>query len=273
MRCVERLTGCSPNDFECADRYAYQTLIRGPFLIKTTDRIHGLPHHIARAILNLPHSFAPRFDVAVHLRCQFNHFEKFIPASDAGHTNETNTWLNSDEKRIIFPMIKQKIVDVIRSQREQLKIPLNTTAYVYLASDNEDVKKNLTAELRRVHVENSDVNSSGFELKVVRIEAGQIHHVNGMPLADELADLYGTLFDLVFDWYALSLSKVIITWRRDCKGLLRFSTFAQSAQLMASLAVTEENSTSTSINSIEGHFLAMNKAGTVAFWERFRDAD
>jgi hypothetical protein len=44
----------------------------------------GVPANLKHALLTLPHSYSPRFDIAVHLRCQFRHFEYLVGPEDPG---------------------------------------------------------------------------------------------------------------------------------------------------------------------------------------------
>ena len=62
-------------------------------------RITGVPANLKHAVFTLPHSYAPRLDVAVHLRCQFSYFEKLIGPDDAGWVDAVkyillNIWNN-----------------------------------------------------------------------------------------------------------------------------------------------------------------------------------
>ena len=84
-------------DVMCAERHAFQRLIRGPFKSALTQseemRIHGVPDNFKHSILTLPHSYAPRLDVAIHLRTQFHHFESFANGSDPNYKKEVYDWL------------------------------------------------------------------------------------------------------------------------------------------------------------------------------------
>jgi hypothetical protein len=80
--CIAKLTGCDLADVSCHDRHALQRLVRGPFKSHFSSfeetRIVGVPNNLKHGIMNLPHSYAPRLDAAVHLRCQFRHFEYLV---------------------------------------------------------------------------------------------------------------------------------------------------------------------------------------------------
>ena len=64
--------------------------------------IIGVPKNLKHAILSLPHAYAPRLDAAVHLRCQFRHFEQLVGPDDGEKwieaQKEQNDWLNSTDR-------------------------------------------------------------------------------------------------------------------------------------------------------------------------------
>lgn len=80
--CVSLISGCGVEDFSCHDRHALQQLVRGPFKNQFTaeeeTKIVGIPANFRHGMVVLPHERAPRFDAAVHLRCQFQHFEWLV---------------------------------------------------------------------------------------------------------------------------------------------------------------------------------------------------
>lgn len=104
MECVQKLTGCGYEDVNCHDQYAMQKLIKGPFnkeiINREENRIMGVPLNLRHSILSLPHKYSPRLDAAVHLRCQFKHFEGLVGKDDVGWADaikETNDWLLSTD--------------------------------------------------------------------------------------------------------------------------------------------------------------------------------
>ena len=60
-------------------RHALQQLVKGPFRAAFSRseeaRITGVPANLKKGVFSLPHAYAPRLDAAIHLRCQFKHFE------------------------------------------------------------------------------------------------------------------------------------------------------------------------------------------------------
>eukprot|EP01031_Cornospumella_fuschlensis_P031710 gene31710-38322_t len=71
-QCLSQLTGCAVGDVGCAERYAYQKLVVGPFkdyskiAPKLIPNIKGLPDSMRKAILTLPWQYAARLDVTLH---------------------------------------------------------------------------------------------------------------------------------------------------------------------------------------------------------------
>ena len=84
--CIAQLTGCAADDVSCHDRHALQRLVRGPFKSQfrqfEEDRVIGVPPNLKHGLMTLPHSYAPRLDACIHLRCQFKHFEYLVGKSD-----------------------------------------------------------------------------------------------------------------------------------------------------------------------------------------------
>eukprot|EP01033_Poteriospumella_lacustris_P007480 gene7480-5373_t len=123
-RCVQQLTGCIAGDVSCEDRHALQQLVRGPFrgdLGGLLPAFHGAPDNLKRAILSLPHAMAPRLDVAVHLRCQFRHFEYLVGPQDAQrwplYQKEIQDFLQSDD----FNAGEQLFKEIARRLTEEVQ--------------------------------------------------------------------------------------------------------------------------------------------------------
>mmetsp|Transcript_1651 Transcript_1651/g.1730 ORF Transcript_1651/g.1730 Transcript_1651/m.1730 type:complete len:401 (+) Transcript_1651:74-1276(+) len=218
--CVQRITGCGWGDFECMEKYAFQSLIRGPFRSYLTareeERITGIPKHMRHGILTLPRSFAPRFEIAVHIRAQFHHFESQVAHNDTSYVEEVQTWLNSTQGVSVFDAFEEKIVEELYNLG--LYRTADEPAYVYVAADNEDVKDAFISKIEASH-----------PIKIMRIETAGIVHTKDLETMKSMtAGEAG--FDLAFDWYALSLSKIILAWRRDT-GMR--STFVQTASFVS----------------------------------------
>ena len=235
--CIRKLTGCKLGDVSCAERHAFQRLVRGPFRSQLTpqeeSRLEGVPKHIKHALLSLPHAFAPRLDLAVHLRTQFNHFEKQSDINDPSYRREVDDWLNSTEGLRVFDDIEEMIVYELQqtvlanraAARARGGIELdspglqdNDPIYIYLASDNEEVKDAFALRLLKKHKE--------LNLNIMRIETKFVVHAKDLKTLKDETKNEG-LLDLFFDWYALSLSNIIVAWRRNTNMV---STFVHSAQ-------------------------------------------
>lgn len=259
--CITRLTGCQPGDIACHDRHALQRLVRGPFkpqyALNEESRIIGVPQNLKHAVFTLPHSYSPRLDAAVHLRCQFVHFERLVGPDDAAWVDaikERDEFVNTTGQAL-FQALESKIVELIpfikqtateAATRRKLYIDMykesfrklsseggsvgsgaelveSTTeysgrdddgkVYIYLASDNEVVKEAFAHYL-----------TNHRNISVMRMmNRGNIVHAKNLNYLRQANNNTGVI-DLMVDWYSLSLSNVLLAWRRDT-GLL--STFAQ----------------------------------------------
>lgn len=238
LECLKKITGCeSGSDVSCVSRYALQSWMRGPFVNAFTemekDRIKGVPPHVMHGLLTLPHSYAPRFDVSIHLRIQFRSFEDGLSASSPEYKAEVAKWLNDSLATELFGVMEQKL----RAQLNQSSDPnwiqlddessqanrdLTTDPYlVFVAADNQEVKE---AFVEYLHSDACPV-SKIENLHIMYTDAKEIVHVKSIHNVKQLTAGEGIL-DLAFDWYALSLSNVILNYRSGGKLL---STFVHSA--------------------------------------------
>ena len=229
----------------------YYRLIRGPFRAsKLTDaeekRVHGIPDHMKHAILTLPHSYAPRLDAAIHLRAQFNHFEKNTAIDDPEYKLEVKNWLNSSEAATVFDQMANKLLETLNEFKKPPPGHVNLKegnhskpidAFIYLAGDNEEVKDSFVGYL-------NNRSHEKFKINIMRVDAASIHHVKNLAKLKEATNNEG-LMDLVFDWYALSLANVILAWRKGSTHLI--STFVHSAQRVSG------NREKTNPTGIPGH--------------------
>lgn len=232
--CVKKITGCDLGDVSCADRYAYQRLVRGPFKSSLTEkeekRIYGVPDHIKHAILTLPHAYAPRLDAAIHIRAQFHHFEQQADVNNPEYKKEVREWLNGSECKYVFEALEEKVIQhtlETRNLTEAHKIAIkvaplltnvnntNTTVevqyinsepiYIYLAGDNEEVKDAFAAAIESKY--------KHIQLNLMRVETLGVVHAKNMAKMKQLSDNEGVM-DLIFDWYTLTLANHIFAWRK-----------------------------------------------------------
>jgi hypothetical protein len=277
VHCVHKITGCDRGDVMCAERHAYQRLIRGPFKSGLSadeeKRIHGVPDNLKHAILTLPHAYAPRLDAAVHLRAQFNHFESQANIDDPNYIQEVSDFLNGTESKQVFDVLEDRIVDIVNSahaaQLEQQKISEaagGTTAlaaaavpgrpvYIYVAADNEAVKDFFCARLLR-----NPALSEG-KLAIMKVETKGVMHAKNIDRLKDYTQNEG-LLDLVFDWYALSLANTILAWRKGGTSLV--STFVHSAQKVSGTTERTDNNAGRGIGT-RGYQLIRTRNGGLRF--------
>lgn len=264
--CVGRISGCDAGDVSCAERYAFQSLIQGPFLLhkisnvsKFYDDFQGIEYERKVGIFELPHKNAPRFDFAFHIRNEFRHFEgdivsqyknetyynKFVGSQD--YFNEVQTWLNSTEKDSLFDMFLNKIADDTQGITRHISI--------FVASDDSIVKREFIAALKAYP------KLSGRSFSVAFMNHDNIVHIKYLNQLKSSNDGMG-FSQMVLDWYCLSLSNIIYSFRRGFgKGL---STFLLSAQRMSG---SKERTNLEQGNSVgtKAYQLMKNKRGNLYF--------
>ena len=219
--CARKISGCELYDVLCVERHAYQSLIRGPFLAKASEqhqhRIVGMPSHIKHGILSLPYSYAPRVSASVHFRAQFDAFENMTGSADQSYRDEVFEWLNSSTGQRVFSDMESMLTLKLQSTQhsiDQSALPQNIS-YVYVAADDAYVKD---AFIRMIEHKYPNI-------KAMRIESNNIGHTKDVKLMKNMTNNEG-VFDMVFDWYTLSLSNVVLAWRRNTNML---STYIATA--------------------------------------------
>ena len=243
-RCLARVTGCKGggNDTSCVVRFALQSLIKGPFTTGFTEqeerRIRGVPPHMMHALLTLPHSYAPRFDVGLQLRLQFKGFEKGLSVNHSDHRAEVDAWLAAPLAEEVFSAFESELLRRLeQSQRPEIIAPdseeeaakprdLKAEPYlVFVAADNQDVKEALVVRLQSPQSPVSRLPPQ--HLLLMYTDSREIVHIKN--LGGSRHPTSEGLLDLTFDWYALSLCNIILNYR----GSNLLSTFVQSASWFA----------------------------------------
>jgi hypothetical protein len=236
--CISRITGCVRGDIACADRHAYQSLVKGPFIQehlinRYMEKLIGIPNNLKLSFLTLPHTYAQRIDVGIHIRCQFAAFENktWTNTVEESYQKEILDWLASYEAKQVLESFEERILGM---SKEQLPVPVpvpvsnqekNWTRddpfYVYIAADNQQVKDALVARLRPYQ------NDSRYLIHTIMLTSKHIVHTKHLNSLVSSTDGEG-LADLALDWYMLTLSNVILGWRKGFSPGI--STFMMSAQ-------------------------------------------
>ena len=245
-------------------------LVPGPFPMRSSINITGIPESFKEGLLNLKRSAAPHFDAAIHLRNSFDYFEHMPHPGDSDGSLEAFTWLNSskpDGAKMIFLEIERKLKETLildyafrsRAQGQLLTHPV--VFNVYLSADSSFVKERLFNSLSRRYGTATNFYFSYGQSEKIEFKAvlnfvlinnlnGKLVHFNkmrnnvkGMKLSYAHTTLttlthlpvlcfftsflrVPALSELAFDWYALSISRNIITWRSFPRHI---STFAKTA--------------------------------------------
>ena len=218
--CLSKITGCEVYDVKCIERHSFQALVRGPFRSQISSseekRISGIPAKVRHALLTLPHNFAPRLDIAVHLRVMFQTFEAWHgDLNKEQYFKEVQEFLNSTHRKQVFNDLENRILQSIPKLSAGYDGPNENLTYVYVAADDAYVKD---AFIRMIEHKYPNI-------KAMRIESNSIAHTKNLGRMKNLTNNEG-VFDMVFDWYTLSLSNVVLAWRRNTNML---STYIATA--------------------------------------------
>ena len=238
----------------CSERHAFQHLVIGPFhdvfAHQAEKMILGVPDSFKRALITLPHYISPRIDVAVHIRNQFHHFENEIDTNDPAYKKEVMEFLNSTECTQMFDSLESEIVYKLRECNVGEKSP--SSNIIYVAADNGDVKLAFIRQL--ANSKEVAVYSPYF----MHIDNDKIIHIKDK---EKFRDTNNTAaVTLTFDWYAMSLSNIILAWRRAFTNGI--SSFVMTAQKMS--GTTDRSDTPGGVGT-RGYQLLKNRHGHTRF--------
>lgn len=250
VHCLSKVYGCDLGDIACADRHAYQHLVRGPLRNETVrailqDRLSSkdIPPSFLYGILNLPHRYAPRIDLTIHLRTQFDNFERkaYVDRNNPDYISEVNLWINSSDTIAIFDALESKVVEIMVEKERNLN-PVESNGkeqfvknfYLYIASDNIDARYALARRFIKYNGSQSELYIGNYSVAIIQYKDSSQHSpvVHTKHYTDLMVVTNGQgLTDLAFDWYMISLSNYVLAWRRGSSAST--STFLMSAQRMS----------------------------------------
>lgn len=228
--CVSKVTGCFIGDIMCGERHALKKLIRGPFMSNFSDiaqhYLIGAPESFTHALSRLPHAHAPRIDVSVHLRNQFHHFENEADVNDPAYVKEVAEFLSSPDCATVFQSMVGEVAQKLKESRATSHgsaADPERQVHIYIAADNQQVKEAFVHHL--AHSE----ELAPFKPFLMRFNSTKIVHIKDTVKFKD--DAHISLINIVFDWYAMSLSDNILAWRRAFTAGI--SSFAFTAQKMS----------------------------------------
>jgi len=264
--CISRVTGCFIGDIMCGERYSLKKLIRGPFMSNYSDiaqkYLLGAPLSFKHALASLPQSHAPRIDVSIHLRNQFHHFENEVDVNDPAYVKEVTEFLTGSDCTIVFQNMVMELVQKLKEIRETTShnngggLTISATdperqMHVYIAADNQQVKEAFVQHLARSE------ELTPFNPFLMRFNSTKIVHIKDTIKFKD--DTHISLVNIVFDWYAMSLSDNILAWRRAFTAGI--SSFVFTAQKLSGSA---DRSDAGGVGT-KGYQLLRNRHGHVRF--------
>jgi len=192
-------------------------------------RMSSIPPTYVHLMSTVPREAVPletRISAAFHIRREFIHFENGTDANDPAYLAEIYGWANSSEAQMVFTELVNKLVAdlpllaALKSRGPRSSTEGDTVLLVYICSDNNHIKHVLASKVAAA------CSNTSFSVRVMYLDSPLTHHsknrlvfVNGQLKQNDL-------FDLSFDWYALSLANYVYAWRKDGLG---GSTFVGSA--------------------------------------------
>jgi hypothetical protein len=225
IECISQLTGCRGGklpDSLCMHKYALHQLVRGPIASHPDiDKLQGAKNDMVEKLLYMRYEEAPLIDVGVHLRLQFLGFEKANIVDRKSYDLEVQEFMNSDLRVRIFNSITTKLYELLNMKN----ISDGELHSVFLAADNAYVKR----ELYR-YIQESNVTAT-LPINIIQLNTDYIHHGVFIVSNSTTYSSHPGLFSLSLDWYMLSLSRDLLSWRKGDEG----STYRMSARLMAGL--------------------------------------
>jgi hypothetical protein len=225
VQCVQKLTSCDIGDIHCTERHSLQRLIIGPFIHKFSKeqelKLFGFSESFKRGLYTLPHSYLPRIDLAIHMRNQFLSFEKYLKITNATYRDEVEDWLNSLEENEVIGHLISCALEMINSSTVKDSTKRQTYT-IYVAADNERVKSHFLSKLTKAAAE-LFLDS----LQIMAIRSDRVYHVKYLETFPRDSPIrQAAMFDIALDWYLLTLSNTILSWRKGGSP----STFVASAQ-------------------------------------------
>ena len=176
-------------------------------------------------------------------------------------------WLASEECASVFKLIKDMLLthfpleqdastDIIRTSR-------NGNYTIFIAGDNERVKEELGKYLQ------SSTHTLHFQVLMIVTSNGEgILHIG----AEEHTHDEDVMKTLAFDWYLISLSRLVLGWRLG--GATLQSTFLHSAQRMGchdthiveSTPPVNEDRNCTCVTPSQGFVIQRHKRSGALVW-------
>ena len=202
---ISSISNCNNRDLICTDRFALEQLIVGP--IKSFHLTQGgfnMRNDTLSNLFSSKYKDTKLFDIGIHLRAKFPGYEN---GNVLRLKYELTYWLESENAWNIFESFVTKISEYIKFH------PWKTVVRVYIAGDCQEIKDVLVKRIK------SSIGNDKIDISMISSRSLQHSHVSK---SIESSDI------LSFDWYCLSLSRQILSWRKT-KGIT-YSTFAISAR-------------------------------------------
>ena len=218
-RCVSKISRCTVGDVGCAERFAYQRLFPGPFQnlsLEAEQRIHNMPMSLLHLIKTAPHStitMSRRISAAFHIRREFMHFENGFDANDPSFLQEAYKWSNGSEAQMVYAeFLNRFLIDLPVLAALNDGVVTSATIFVYICSDNNHIKRALAEKI------NQATRNLSLMVQVMYLDSPLTHNSKNRLIIINGTVQRNSLVDISFDWYCMSLSNYLYSWRADGRG-------------------------------------------------------
>lgn len=230
--CISKLSGCIEDDINCAERYAYHSLIVGPFYPKYAamleQRVQGVSRDMLHAILYQNFTQLPRFDAGIQVRLQKSLFENNKWPNE---TNQTSFFEEPHGIKIVAEFTSALHSYFTSTSQSWNNHIFNNTLprdhpLVYISVDDTVEKDifvrhlNLAASSNHLHAESSTPINISYVHNNEHITHAKFWNANLLS---------SSVVESIFDWVALSLCNVLFAYRYRLYTTEWTSSFVLSA--------------------------------------------
>lgn len=258
----------------CMNGYAISELMTGPLKIPTdlsslvgmdqSSEIFRIPF---RDLINTKPS---EIDIAIHLRLQFDGFEKYQTVNASMYQNEVEKWMSTDTYKNLCTAMSTKVCEILsaKSVIDSQSVNTNKKSYsIYLAADNAIVKQALFN-----HIQNSigpstssTCQSVHLPLKMMMLNVSSILHTSfiddPLKINHNISHIKRKMmkkkskrkkrrkknkknkyaesreYATMFDWYMISTANQLLNWARfENRYRYYYSTYTQTSRYLKTIS-------------------------------------
>lgn len=197
---------------------------------------------LLKAMLTKPYETLPHFAAGVHIRAQRNSLEH--GSKSRTNINSTHIAHEMKEYSVLFQQFETVLSDYF-FHKAPIRVNITNATLtglwpqVFISCDDIDIRDAFVSVL-------SNRSSDKGQFALVYVNTTHIRHMKHIDYENTTAPSQ-SIVNTAFDWYALSLSKVLFAWRNGYSPMP--STFMQSATRVSMLKRTKYDFKATILRS------------------------